>query len=119
MLDRIVALGRRNPGWWQDPEKVADLAAAWGARVNQHGLMLVFEAEEVARLGPDGHASILIARTASGLFAAGIAARWGDGTGVTATVHAIGQAVPAAERTVWYWIAGWKFIPRWQRGSGR
>ena len=38
-----------------------------------------YEAEEVARLSGEVHASILIARTGSGLFATGIAARWGDG----------------------------------------
>jgi hypothetical protein len=79
MLDRIVALGRSSPDWWKDPAKVAELAAAWGARTKPHGEMLDYEAEEVARIGGNVHASILIVRTGSGLFAIGIAARWGDG----------------------------------------
>ena|ERR1700722_829125 len=35
-----------------------------------------------------------------------IIARWGDGRGVTAAVQAFAQAVPVAERTVWYWLGG-------------
>lgn len=37
-----------------------------------------------------------------------IVARWDDGRGVTAAVQAFAQAVPVAERTVWYWLAGRK-----------
>ncbi|HTU17783.1 MAG TPA: hypothetical protein VMG10_06930 [Gemmataceae bacterium] len=37
-----------------------------------------------------------------------IITRWDDGSGVTATVKAFAQAVPVAERTVWYWIGGRK-----------
>jgi hypothetical protein len=37
------------------------------------------EQEEDVRLSGDCHASILIARTGSGLFASGIMARWGNG----------------------------------------
>jgi hypothetical protein len=80
MLDRIVELGRSHPGWWREPGKVGDLAAAWGVRTTAHGEIVDYEAEEVARLSGDIHASILLARTGSGLFAAGIAARWGDGS---------------------------------------
>jgi hypothetical protein len=38
-------------------------------------------------------------------------ARWDDGGGVTAAVQAFAQAVPVAERTVWYWIGGRKIHP--------
>jgi hypothetical protein len=79
MLERIVTLGRSDSEWWKKPEKVAALAMTWGARVTAQGNMAEFESEEVARLGPDCHASVLIARTGSGLFASGFAARWGDG----------------------------------------
>ncbi len=34
--------------------------------------------------------------------------RWDDGGGVTAAVQAFAQAVPVAERTVWYWLGGRK-----------
>jgi hypothetical protein len=37
-----------------------------------------------------------------------IIARWDDGSGVTGAVQAFALAVPVAERTVWYWIAGRK-----------
>ncbi len=79
MLEMIVALGRATPGWWKDPTKVAELAAAWGARTKAHGEIADYEVEQVARLASDVHASVLIARTGSGLFATGIAARWGEG----------------------------------------
>jgi len=32
--------------------------------------------------------------------------RWDNGEGVTAAVQAFAQAVPVAERTVWYWLGG-------------
>ena len=37
-----------------------------------------------------------------------IIARWDTGQGVTATVQAFADAVPVAERTVWYWLGGRK-----------
>ena len=79
MLNRLVALRRNYPHWWKDPEKVDEQAAAWGVRTKDHGVMVDYEAEEVARLAGDVHASILIARTGSGLYASGYAARWGNG----------------------------------------
>jgi hypothetical protein len=79
MLGKIVALGRSSPGWWKNPAKVAELAAAWGVGTKTHGEIVDYEAEEVARVAGDIHASILIARTGSGLFATGVAARWGEG----------------------------------------
>jgi hypothetical protein len=84
MLARIIALNRADPDWRGKPEKVAEMAAAWGARTDERGLIADFEAEEVARLAPDCHASVLIARTGSGLFASGFAARWGDGSTIMA-----------------------------------
>jgi hypothetical protein len=66
MLTCIVQLGRADPEGWRKPEKVADLAAAWGTRTKPHGEMLDYEAE-VVRLTGDCHASVLIARTGSGL----------------------------------------------------
>src|SRR5262249_6538648 len=32
--------------------------------------------------------------------------RWDNGQGVTVAVQAFAQAVPVAERTVWYWLGG-------------
>jgi hypothetical protein len=78
MLERIVALGRSDPDWWRKPGKVAE-PAAWGARATSNGNVTDFGSEEVARLGPDCRASALIARTGSGLFTSGFAARGGDG----------------------------------------
>lgn len=40
-----------------------------------------------------------------------IIARWDDGAGVTAAVQAFANAVPVAERTVWYWLGGRKVHP--------
>ena len=40
-----------------------------------------------------------------------IITQWDDGSGVTAAVQAFAQAVPVAERTVWYWIGGRKIHP--------
>jgi hypothetical protein len=40
-----------------------------------------------------------------------IIARWDDGRGVTIAVQAFAQAVPVAERTVWYWIGGRQIHP--------
>jgi hypothetical protein len=77
MLSRLVMLSRSNSDWWKDTGQIADLAAAWGVRTKNHGVMADYEAEEVARLSSDVHASILIARTGSGLYASGYAARWG------------------------------------------
>lgn len=37
--------------------------------------------------------------------------KWDDGGGVTAAVQAFAQAVPVAERTVWYWLGGRKIHP--------
>jgi hypothetical protein len=78
MLARIIATNRRDLDWWRKPELVAEMAEAWGVRTRGH-VMADYETEEVARLSGDCHASVLIARTGSGLFASGIAARWGDG----------------------------------------
>ena len=50
-----------------------------GARTKAYGVMADYEREEVARVSGDCHAGVLIARTGSGLFASGYAARWGDG----------------------------------------
>jgi hypothetical protein len=79
MLSKIIALNRSNPDWWKDASKVAELAAAWGVRTRANGVMADCEQEEIVRLSGDCHASILIARTGSGLFASGILARWGNG----------------------------------------
>lgn len=79
LLERIVALNRADPAWWGDPAKVAELAAAWGVRTKGRGVIADYEQEEVARLSGNCHASILIARTGSGLYACGVMARWGDG----------------------------------------
>jgi hypothetical protein len=79
LLERIVAMNRGNPAWWKDPEKVKELAAIWGVRAKPSGTFAEYEAEEVVRLSPTYHASILLGRTGSGLFAVGIAARWGEG----------------------------------------
>jgi hypothetical protein len=40
-----------------------------------------------------------------------IIAQWDAGRGVTAAVQAFAQAVPVAERTVWYWLGGRKIHP--------
>jgi hypothetical protein len=40
-----------------------------------------------------------------------IIARWDDGSGVTTAVQAFAQAVPVAERTVWYWVGGRRIHP--------
>jgi hypothetical protein len=40
-----------------------------------------------------------------------IIARWDDGRGVTAAVRAFAQAVPVAERTVWFWLPGRQVHP--------
>ena len=79
MLQRIIALTRSDPDWWRKPEKVEEMAAAWGVRTKGHGIITDYEPEEVTRLAGDCHASILIARTGSGLCTFGVAARWGDG----------------------------------------
>jgi hypothetical protein len=39
--------------------------------------------------------------------------RWDNGGGVTAAVQAFAQAVPVAERTVWYWLGGRKIHWLW------
>ena len=81
MLSRIVAMNHRDPHWRKEPAKVAELAAAWGIRTNDHGIMADFEHEEVARVAGNCHTSILIARMGSGLCTFGIVARWGEGGG--------------------------------------
>jgi hypothetical protein len=89
MLACIITLNRRDPGWWERPEAVAEMAQAWGVRTRGWA-MADYEAEEVARVSGDCHASVLIARTGSGLFAYGVAARWGDGgTGYEPTVLSV------------------------------
>lgn len=80
LLERLVALGRQDPDWWKRPEKVAEVAAVWGVRVGEYGVMADYEVEEVARVSGECHASVLIARTGSGLFASGHAARWQGGS---------------------------------------
>ena len=79
MLERIVTLNRSDRDWRKKPEALAEMAAAWGARTKDHGIITGYEREEVARLSGDCHASILIARTGCGLFTIGVQARWGDG----------------------------------------
>ena len=78
MLERIVALNRSDPDWWRDEAKIAELAA-WGVRTRGNGVMADYEREEVVRLSGDCHASVLLARTGSGLLAFGVSPRWGDG----------------------------------------
>lgn len=40
--------------------------------------------------------------------------RGDNGGGVTAAVQAFAQAVPVAERTVWYWLGGRKIHPAFE-----
>lgn len=79
MLDRLVMLGRQEPGWWKRPELLAQVAAEWGVRILPDGRMADCEVQEIARIDGATHASVLLARTGSGLFASGYLARWGDG----------------------------------------
>jgi hypothetical protein len=80
LLNRIIKLSHNDPDWWKDQEKMAEMAAAWGVRTKAHGVMADCEQQEVVRLSSDCHASILIARTGSGLYASGIFVRWGNGS---------------------------------------
>jgi hypothetical protein len=43
-----------------------------------------------------------------------IIARFDTDEGVTASVQAFANAVPVAERTVWYWLGGRKVHPAMQ-----